>query len=641
DCHSDYVPRERRGLQFRLADGVACEACHGGAEQWLGIHISGGGDKHAESLAAGLYPTEDPEARAELCLSCHLGTRDKFATHEIMGAGHPRLSFDLQKFTDIQPRHYRVDQDYRTRKTYVEDTRAWAIGQVSAALQYMSLLQGPRMSDRGMFPELGLFDCHACHHAFKDLRWEANERTSTPPGSVLLNDSSLAMSQIIAGVVQPGIASSLTSGIRQLQQAAQTDIASIRSAAAGLERQLTQLAETLRGQEFGQQRNNRMIEALASAVADLRFSDYSDAEQATMALDVYSGVTGSYSDEVDALYEAVADQEVTDPKRFDPKVFSAVFKRASTTRAAPVTREPVRTVQQPARVDERPASVRQILASNTAPRVAAVQPAPDIQMGAPSHTVTSTALRVRSGPDSGARIRGAVYRGDGVEVLKGDGEWSEINYSDEGVIRRGWVATRYLAPIGSAAPVRAAPESIPQAAAPPATPSDSQMGAPTHRVSSTALRVRFTPETGGRVRGAIYRGDAVEVLSRDGDWSQVSYSDEGVIRRGWVASRFLAPIGSAGPASPPQPAPAAVVEQATPATSSGFPMDNPSHRVSGNAVRVRFTPDSAAPVRTVLYSGDSVEVLNSVGEWSRINYSDDDGVIQRGWVSSSFLTPIQ
>ena len=34
-----------QGAQFRLADGVGCETCHGGADSWLGIHLSGAGRK--------------------------------------------------------------------------------------------------------------------------------------------------------------------------------------------------------------------------------------------------------------------------------------------------------------------------------------------------------------------------------------------------------------------------------------------------------------------------------------------------------------------------------------------------------------------------------------------------------------------
>ena len=70
NCHANNVPKEKRAKNFMISDGVTCEACHGGAEKWLGIHVSGVGGRE-ENIKAGQYPTEEPLARAKLCLSCH------------------------------------------------------------------------------------------------------------------------------------------------------------------------------------------------------------------------------------------------------------------------------------------------------------------------------------------------------------------------------------------------------------------------------------------------------------------------------------------------------------------------------------------------------------------------------------------
>ncbi len=410
DCHADYVPRERRGLQYQLSDGVSCEACHGGAEKWLGVHIGGGGDKHAESLAAGLYPTEDPEARAGLCLSCHLGTRNKFATHEIMGAGHPRLSFDLQKFTDLQPRHYRVDGDYRARKTVVEDTRAWAIGQVVASRQYLALLQGPRLAAGGMFPELGLFDCHACHHSMKDLRWQPDERSVTPPGTVMLNDSSLAMSLAVARAVLPRLAGPLHSGIRELHLGARRDAAALRGAAAALDRPLVELLAELKSRRFDDAANRQVMETLAGGLKAERYADYSDAEQATMALDVFAGITGQYRDEVDALYVAMANED-----RFRPAALRAAFGAGPSSPAG--------------------------FATPVVPPAAAPVVLPE---AAVNRSVSATALRVRASPAADAPVLTRVYFGDVVVELETRGDWSRIQFDDVSGSRTGWVASRFL-----------------------------------------------------------------------------------------------------------------------------------------------------------------------------------------------------
>src|SRR5258708_11463005 len=65
-CHTDDVPPARRGPRFQLADGVGCEACHGGAVGWLGVHLSG--SDHPTNIAAWLHPTDEPRPRTERCL---------------------------------------------------------------------------------------------------------------------------------------------------------------------------------------------------------------------------------------------------------------------------------------------------------------------------------------------------------------------------------------------------------------------------------------------------------------------------------------------------------------------------------------------------------------------------------------------
>ena len=51
DCHADNVPAEQRAKGFQISDGVGCEACHGGAVGWLGVHVSGKSDH-------GVYPKD-------------------------------------------------------------------------------------------------------------------------------------------------------------------------------------------------------------------------------------------------------------------------------------------------------------------------------------------------------------------------------------------------------------------------------------------------------------------------------------------------------------------------------------------------------------------------------------------------------
>ena len=128
DCHTYNPAPAQRGERFKIADGISCEACHGPAEKWIQSHVAPRAT-HADNLADGLYPTNEPLAQARLCLSCHFGNKDKFVTHRMMGAGHPRLAFELDTFSQTQPPHFVIDADWQKRKGTWDPTRVWAVGQ--------------------------------------------------------------------------------------------------------------------------------------------------------------------------------------------------------------------------------------------------------------------------------------------------------------------------------------------------------------------------------------------------------------------------------------------------------------------------------------------------------------------------------
>jgi len=115
-CHATPAPAGQRGPRFQTSDGVGCEGCHGAAGGWLASHYAVGAS-HANNVARGLIPLETPRARAGQCLDCHFGSADpnRFVTHRIMAAGHPRISFELDLFTTLQ-QHHQEDADYARRK---------------------------------------------------------------------------------------------------------------------------------------------------------------------------------------------------------------------------------------------------------------------------------------------------------------------------------------------------------------------------------------------------------------------------------------------------------------------------------------------------------------------------------------------
>lgn len=282
DCHA-HNPINA-APQHQVSDGVACESCHGASERWIASHTEPDAS-HAKNLANGMYPSDQPAARAQLCLSCHFGNTDKYVSHRIMAAGHPRLSFEMETFTNLQPAHFKVDADYVQRKGAVDGVKIWAIGQALAVATQMDILLDPKRGRDGAFPELTLFDCHACHHPMTDARWKprAPFGVNLGPGLVRLNDSSMLMLHLILRQTAPAQADSFKAAVAQLNQAVagQGDMA---VTAKALKVQAQQASARIGQSGLSSEQLRRMALSLVDDGLAGAYADYAGAEQATMAL---------------------------------------------------------------------------------------------------------------------------------------------------------------------------------------------------------------------------------------------------------------------------------------------------------------------------------------------------------------------
>lgn len=283
DCHADNVPANKQGRVFQMSDGVGCEACHGGAQRWLGLHVAGIAG-HDENVAAGLYPTEDPVKRAELCMSCHFGDDKKFVTHRIMGAGHPRMSFELDTFTAIQPAHYVIDDDYKKRKKVANGIQTWAIGQAIALERRIDALLDPKRGQDGIFPELVLFDCQACHHSLTEPRWQARPSTGLGPGVVRFDDSNLLMLRVLVSALNAEKGATLAAQTTQLHKASTESTDAFHAAAADLKQTTSDLVDMFSKHDFGKDDVAKLVNGLLAEAKSAEYSDYAGAEQAVMAI---------------------------------------------------------------------------------------------------------------------------------------------------------------------------------------------------------------------------------------------------------------------------------------------------------------------------------------------------------------------
>jgi hypothetical protein len=170
-CHATSLTVPTSSAGVVRSDGVSCESCHGAAERWLGAHTQGwwGGLPESEKFARfGMRPTRALEVRAKLCVECHVGSPGRDVNHDLIAAGHPRLSFEFAAFLANMPPHW------------VEETggnfpaRAWAVGQAATARAAADLLArraGEADRGRAPWPEFSEYDCFACHHDLADETW--------------------------------------------------------------------------------------------------------------------------------------------------------------------------------------------------------------------------------------------------------------------------------------------------------------------------------------------------------------------------------------------------------------------------------------------------------------------------------------
>ena len=319
-CHTTYVPEQsRRGERFQIEDGVSCESCHGAAENWLESHAVTGAT-HKENLAHGLTDIAQLSQRATLCLSCHYGDEEKRVTHDLYGAGHPRLSFELDTFGILQPRHWVVDQDYIKRKSQYVPLLAWFAGQSTHAQSLIKMLQSQARTMDGTLPELALFDCFSCHHSLAEQQWK-HQTYGGKPGQLQINLAPLLMLQWSLKALDPPLAATLGEQVAILHTSYGT---------AASQEALIQLTELLTKQvqplilsaPVDYQLCKGVLQQLSLFAVMTPFPKYEVAEQIGMGIQATlassSQLAKEYKSELDKLFKTLSQ-----PTNFKSERFTA------------------------------------------------------------------------------------------------------------------------------------------------------------------------------------------------------------------------------------------------------------------------------------------------------------------------------
>jgi hypothetical protein len=184
-CHAPTGPESERTPQI-VGDGVGCEACHGGAETWAAEHATidwkslSPVEKKAKRRSLGMTDTRDLLVRTQQCVRCHVGEGEADVTHDLIAAGHPRLSFEMGTFHDQMPKHWSNEAERRADRAF--EAKLWALGQVTAATTHFELLAA--RAKRGQGIELANYDCYACHHALQLPSQRPTPESGAAPGAL-------------------------------------------------------------------------------------------------------------------------------------------------------------------------------------------------------------------------------------------------------------------------------------------------------------------------------------------------------------------------------------------------------------------------------------------------------------------------
>ena len=343
-CHALYTTPEQRGRAFEISEGVSCENCHGPASAWLGPHTTRSWP-HEKSVALGMQDTRNVIRRTEKCLECHLGTKNKFVDHEMIAAGHPDLYFELDSFSAVMPRHWKVPRESEPGKLVEEaawvGVREWSAGQavqLRAAMERLTWRAKNERSDKkDVWPEYSELSCFACHHALgpaKDSWRQEHGYVGRRPGDPAWNSSRYAVFRLLAKQIDSANGQELD---RQLlvvsdEMSKLNPDRNVVSAAASAAAPIAQrIAERLATMPYDQAIALRMLQRIPDDAENIALADERAAEQAAMALDslyiAYSkDAKPANAAEVRAAINGLF-QQLENPSAYNANQFASALRR--------------------------------------------------------------------------------------------------------------------------------------------------------------------------------------------------------------------------------------------------------------------------------------------------------------------------
>lgn len=274
-----------------------------------------------------MIDTKVLRVRAETCLGCHLGTKDKVVDHEMIAAGHPDLNFELDTFSAAQPAHYRAAKP--SPGNSAPRVRVWAVGQATALAEGMRLLAARAGKN---WPEFSELECYQCHHDLRLDSWRIQRGyAGRKPGSLQANLARTEVVRVLVRVAAPEQKDSLEAAINQVAAAVADRISgvdAIAQAAARAAQQADALVVRFEKQDFTADAARSLVRALTADIGRIANSGVHSAEVAAMSLDaLLAAITGN-SPTAQAAMAPVYDF-LEHPSTYQPATFAALFRKAA------------------------------------------------------------------------------------------------------------------------------------------------------------------------------------------------------------------------------------------------------------------------------------------------------------------------
>jgi hypothetical protein len=292
-----------------------------------------------------MHDTRNVIHRTEKCLECHLGTKNKFVDHEMIAAGHPDLYFELDSFSAVMPRHWKVPRESAPGKPAEEaawaGVRDWSTGQAVQLRGEMERLvwraRNERFDKKDAWPEYSELSCFACHHSLgpaKESWRQEHGYIGRRPGDPAWNSSRYVVFRLLAKQIDSGNGQELDRhllAVSNEMSKLNPDRAAVATAASAAAPLAQQIAERLAAMPYDQAVTLRMMQRITDDAENIAIADERAAEQAAMAMDslyiAYAKDTKPTNDaEVRAAINVLF-QQLENPSSYNADLFAAALRR--------------------------------------------------------------------------------------------------------------------------------------------------------------------------------------------------------------------------------------------------------------------------------------------------------------------------